>query len=108
MFNKYGIPPDALDRIISRDKACVYCHKVMDDHRGNRADWWTIEHLNYLPPWNNPETVTICCWSCNASRSDMKLRDWFKTKYCVDKNINLNTVAEDVLRYVIDVENKLT
>lgn len=102
MSNKYGIPEEALNKIRTRDKDCVYCHKIMiypcvgDKQR----DWATIEHLNYLPPWNNPDTVAICCGSCNSSRGKKKLLDWFMNKYCIEKNINEKTVSEPVKRYI--------
>lgn len=102
MSNKYGIPEDELKKIRARDKVCVYCRKAMIDPgtSGWRGDWATIEHLNYLPPWNDPTTVVICCWSCNSSRGNKKLPDWFKASYCMKKNINEKTVAEPVKRYI--------
>jgi hypothetical protein len=70
---------------------------------GRRGDWYSIEHLNDLPPWNNPKTVDICCWSCNSSRGNKKLMDWFKTSYCLSRKINECTVAEPVKNYIIDI-----
>lgn len=101
-INKYGIPKKDLKEIRIRDKTCVYCHKRMiyPSASGWRGDWATIEHLNYLPPWNNSVTVAICCFSCNASRGDKKLMDWFKTRYCIQKNINEKTVAEPVKKFI--------
>ena len=101
MSNKYGLPEEELNKIKARDKTCVYCHKKMiNDGSDPRTDWATIEHLNYLPPWNNPETVAICCWSCNASRGKKPLKDWFQSSYCKKKNINKDTVAEPVRNYI--------
>ena len=108
MKNHYGLPSCELKRIFKRDETCVYCHKKMTGHsaRGKRSDWHTIEHLNYLPPWNNPATVTICCWSCNSSRGNKKIRDWFKTDFCITRNINEATVVEPVRKYIRYVEDK--
>lgn len=102
MSNKYGISIEDEKRIRTRDKTCVYCHKEMMSSNGGGwcGDWATIEHLNYLPPWNNPATVAMCCWSCNSSRSNKKLTDWFKSSYCMDKNINTETVAKPVKDYI--------
>ena len=102
MPNKYGIPEERLKKIRTRDKTCVYCHKVMIDPSisGQRGDWATIEHLNHLPPWNNPDTVAICCGSCNSSRGKKKLLDWFEMPYCTEKNINSETVAEPVKEFI--------
>jgi len=108
MKNKYGIPEKDLDKIKVRDKDCVYCHKkiIKSSDDGCRKDWATIEHLNHLPPWNNPSTVAICCGSCNSSRGNKKLLDWFKTLYCVEKNINYNTIAHPVRDYIENHEDK--
>jgi hypothetical protein len=103
MDNAYGLPPDELGAIFERDGVvCVYCHKNMSDHVPNshRGDWYTIEHLNHLPPWNNPKTVAFCCWSCNSSRGNKPLREWFKTRYCQLRNINEATVGEPVKTYL--------
>lgn len=102
MSNNYGLPEDKVDEVRARDKTCVYCHKSMTDpkDRGSRTDWATIEHLNHLPPWDNPSTIAICCASCNSSRSDKRISDWFKTQYCIERNINLETVAEPVRKYI--------
>lgn len=106
-YNKYGIPSENLKNIRERDKCCVYCHKIMTEPScgGWRGDWATIEHLNYLPPWNNPNTVAICCGSCNSSRGIKKLSDWFKSSYCLERNINEKTVAKPVQEYIKYIEN---
>jgi hypothetical protein len=70
-MNIYGLPEDLLSLIRTRDSNCVYCRKAMVDpgtQNSTQRDWATIEHLNHLPPWNNPETVAFCCGSCNSSR----------------------------------------
>lgn len=70
---------------------------------GTPRDKATIEHLNVAPPWNNPETVAICCGSCNSSRGNKQLADWFETSYCVERNINKGTVAGVVREYIENV-----
>ncbi|HEC30703.1 MAG TPA: HNH endonuclease [Candidatus Yonathbacteria bacterium] len=109
MKNQYGIPEEDLDKIKVRDNACVYCHKTMIEpsEGGSRKNWATIEHLNHLPPWNNPNTVAFCCGSCNSSRSNKKIVDWFKTPYCIERNISFDTVAEPVKEYIKKYENLL-
>ena len=108
MKNSYGLPGAELDKIKNRDKTCAYCHKAMLDHVPSNAhsDWYSIEHLNYLPPWNNPKTVVVCCWSCNSSRSNKKIRSWFKTSYCLSRNINEDTVVLTVKKYILEIEDK--
>ena len=108
MSNKYCIPEEELKKIRARDVTCVYCHKVMDSSHTEKGyvDWTTIEHLNHLPPWNDPTTVAICCGSCNSSRREKTLMDWFKTQYCIEKNINTQTVAEPVKEYIRKMKDK--
>lgn len=108
--NKYGIPEEELEKIRQRDRVCVYCHGSMKEYphtAGTPADKATIEHLNYLPPWNNPNTVVICCGRCNSSRGKKKLLDWFKSPYCIERNICETTVTEPVKDYVRYVESFL-
>ena len=104
MPNKYGIPEEELKIIRARDKTCVYCHKAMakPSAGGSQSNWATIEHLNFMPPWNISATVAICCGQCNSSRGDKKLADWFKTPYCLERNINERTVAEAVKKFIRD------
>jgi hypothetical protein len=107
MSNKYGIQEKDEIVIRTRDKVCVYCHKklVEPNSDNKRTDWATVEHLNHLPPWNNPLTVAICCFSCNASRGNRRISDWFKGEYCLERNINEKTVAKPVREYLYLIEN---
>ena len=115
MTNQFGIPEEELQKIHSRDKKCVYCHKKMiypyDVNR--RKDSATIEHLNYDGPfyWNDNgfhiEDIVYCCGSCNSSRGIKKLHDWFKSEYCIKRNINENTVTDSVKKYLKHKKDKL-
>ncbi|MCX6786713.1 MAG: HNH endonuclease [Candidatus Kaiserbacteria bacterium] len=109
MTNKYGLPEEELKKIRARDTKCVYCHKAMINPSSgcSKCNWATIEHLNHLSPWDNPDTVAYCCGSCNSSRGKKKLPDWFKTPYCVQKNINEKTVAKPVKKYIRKIEGPL-
>ncbi len=105
-MNKYGLSEEKLNKIRKRDKNCVYCHKKMSDPvlGKDRKNWATIEHLNHLPPWDNISIVAICCGSCNSSRGKKRLTDWFKSKYCIENNINYNTIAKPVREYIKNYE----
>lgn len=108
MKNNYGLSKIELKKVFERDKVCVYCKKTMLSHDVDnmRSDWYSIEHLNYLPPWNNPATVVICCWSCNSSRGNKKIRDWLATTYCLERKIDVETVSEVVRKYILEVEDR--
>ncbi len=106
MLDQYGLDEKDKEMVRLRDKDCVYCHKNMiyPFDVNNRRDSATIEHLNHLPPWNNPKTIAYCCGTCNSSRGRRKIKDWFLSKYCLDKNINFNTVSEPVRDYITNYE----
>lgn len=101
-MNRYGLPEDAVALVRKRDRICVYCQKEMSTPgtTRNRADWATIEHLNHLPPWDNPRTIAICCLSCNSSRGNKPLLKWFESSYCRTHKISLSTVAKPVRDYM--------
>ena len=102
MANKYGLPELELERVRARDVNCVYCDKAQKPPSPDvpASDWATIEHLNRFPPFNDPSTIAICCMSCNASRGNKKIIDWFETKYCRQHSIGLTTVAQSVLDFL--------
>lgn len=103
----FGIPDDVLSDIMERDKECVYCRKALINPYSteNRRDSATIEHLSPVPPfhWSDgmkADNIVMCCGSCNSSRRDKELTDWFKSSYCISRNINENNVAEPVKNYI--------
>lgn len=106
MVNKYGLPERDVDRVRARDKQCVYCGKDMVEpvHGTSTRDWATIEHLNHLPPWDNPATIAICCGSCNSSRGPKPILKWFDSAYCRENGIDPSTVAQPVLDYIRQYE----
>ncbi len=85
------------EKVILRDKACVYCGA------GGRATW---EHIinptrnHGLVKWNKSWNIALCCNSCNSSKGDKKLLDWFDSGYCKKKNINQKTVANIVKTFI--------
>lgn len=107
--NKFGIPEDVLSRIRSRDQTCVYCgREMLHPYATKTASYCaTIEHLNRFGPfyWRDglqEEHLALCCGSCNSSRGVKRLLDWFATPYCVERNINSDTVAAPVKEYLKD------
>ena len=106
-MNKFEIPEDELGLIRERDRHCVYCGKLMifPFDRTNSMDSATIEHLSPDPPyyWSHGmkiDNIAICCGACNSSRGAKQLHDWFRTKYCLEKGICSESVAEPVKFYL--------
>lgn len=104
MTNSWGIPGRLEKKIRDRDKSCVYCHK---EFKKNPHDIATIEHMDENSVTNPEEwNVAICCKSCNSSRR-MPLKEWFKTKYCKDRDINESTVSPVIKEYMKRCPNPL-
>jgi len=80
----------------------------MQDYPGVRGcpkDKATIEHLNFDGPlyWGgglDADDIVICCGSCNSSRGTKALEVWFRSTYCIARNINAETVAAPVKAYL--------
>lgn len=109
----FGIPDGVLSDIMERDKKCVYCGKMMINpfSTENRRDSATIEHLSPDPPFHisdgmKDDNIAMCCGSCNSSRGTKKLTDWFKSSYCISRNINVDSVAEPVKDYLKRLEEQ--
>jgi hypothetical protein len=118
MANKFGISPQDEELVRARDRTCVYCHKTMRSAEEVRSgvgvvrDQASIEHLNFCGPFYikdglQPEDIVICCRSCNSSRGRRRLWDWFQSEYCIQRNINLETVAHPVRRYLLEMPAEL-
>lgn len=100
----YGITEENVRRIIKRDKVCIYCKKKMkmgDSVVNLQKDKATIEHFSNKVMHDENIYIGICCGSCNSSRSDHRLIDWFKKPYCIERNINEKTVAKPIKDYML-------
>ena len=101
MSNTYGISEEDEKEIRARDKTCVYCHVPMKGYpHAMEASGATIEHFNNDGPFDKKYNVAICCRRCNSSRGDKELLAWFRTSYCIEKNISEVTVAKPVTDYI--------
>jgi hypothetical protein len=106
MANKWGIPKEVEQSVISRDKNCVYCgvfflESVVD--RKIRRSW---EHIVNDIRIKGPENIALCCISCNASKGSKLLEDWLTSKYCQTKGITFETVAPIVRSHLVKVKSK--
>jgi len=111
MSNKFHIPEQELKRIRLRDKMCVHCGKSMvyPFDPAQSANSATIEHLSPDPPfyWEHgmkADNIAICCGACNSSRGAKQLSEWFETRYCLEKGIRVDTVADPVKKYLLQLE----
>ncbi len=103
-MNKWNIPEEMEKEIIKRDKSCVYCGTQMiekvpqGESRKNAATW---EHIINDETIITKDNIARCCAACNSSKGTKKLSEWINSKYCNEKGINYNTVA-DVIKNALD------
>jgi len=110
--NRFGISREDERGLRARDVACVYCGKAMRRSTKNDPDQATIEHLNLNGPFYvrdglRTEDVAICCRDCNTNRLRNRLLDWFESPYCARRNINRDTVAQPVKKYLRELPTEL-
>lgn len=98
---KYGISRVDYEKLVGRFKKCVYCQQKLIKRigsSGSQGRAGTIEHLNHRG--NSGIYVAMCCGSCNSSRGNKPLLKWFKTGYCIEKDITPKQVHAIVRKYI--------
>ena|ERR1700722_3751100 len=101
MSNIYGISEKDEREIRARDKTCVYCRVLMKQYpHAMGPAGATIEHFNNDRPLTRKYNLAVCCRSCNSSKGTMSLFAWFKTRYCLERNIKKETVLKPVKDYL--------
>jgi len=100
--NRWNISGWLEQEVMARDQNCVYCgidFSVTTEKRGRRPSW---EHIVNDERIINRANIARCCISCNASKGANELSVWLLSKYCVQRGISSETVAEIVKRALID------
>lgn len=100
MANRWGIPKHVEFIVLERDKKCVYCGVDFDLTGLNRKTRKTWEHIINDIRINDESNIALCCASCNASKGNKLLSLWLEGRYCLNKNINFNTVSNVVQEYL--------
>jgi hypothetical protein len=90
-MNQWGIPNDIEVEVLKRDKKCVYCNcTFLNSIRKKQASW---EHIINDIKITTLENIARCCIGCNASKGNKTLKVWINSKYCIERNIKLETMA---------------
>ncbi|WP_262733009.1 HNH endonuclease [Gaetbulibacter sp. NE] len=93
MANKWGIPIEVENLVLSRDKSCVYCGVIFTKNDNSRKTKQSWEHIVNDIRINGADNIALCCMSCNASKGSKSLEVWLETKYCKEKGITKDKVA---------------
>lgn len=96
-MNNWNIPDWLEQEVRARDKACVYCGVQFIEQVHPSGSWakvGTWEHIINDATIISRENIARCCRACNSSKGTKKLSDWMHSRYCRERGINENTVAE--------------
>ena len=98
-MNRWGIPLEIEKIVNARDKSCVYCRcKFSSTERKSKASW---EHIINDVKITELENIALCCVGCNASKGSKTLMAWLDSKYCKEKSITFDTVAEIIRAHIL-------
>ena len=93
MANKWNIPDWLEKEVRYRDKQCVYCGVKFTSGKISRKSVASWEHIVNDATIITRENIALCCLGCNASKGQKRLSDWLQSKYCLEKEISIDTVA---------------
>ena len=96
MANRWGIPKDVEEFVITRDSKCVYCGIEFSNNNDSYKSKSSWEHIVNDIRIKGIDNISLCCMSCNASKGAKLIEDWLKSDYCKSKEITEETVAEVV------------
>ncbi len=94
-MNRWNILPWLEKEVIERDHKCVYCGVLLDP-RGPRKTRPSWEHIINDASIVTRENIALCCVSCNASKGAKELARWLDSRYCQQRGITKENVAEVV------------
>jgi len=95
-MNNWNIAEDLEKEILERDKVCIYCGVNFGSSKNSRKTQASWEHIINDARIITRENIARCCVGCNASKGTKKLSDWINSRYCKEKDINKDSVAQIV------------
>ena len=94
MANNWNIPAWLETEVRERDKKCVYCGVEFTSAKVSKKTCASWEHIINDAKIITRENIALCCCGCNASKGQKQLSAWLETKYCKERNISPESVAQ--------------
>ena len=94
MANNWNMLSSLEQEIRLRDKVCVYCSVEFTSTKVSKKTAASWEHIINDAKIITRENIALCCCGCNASKGQKQLSIWLQSKYCKDKNITPENVAQ--------------
>ena len=85
-----------------RDKKCVYCGTEFTPAKVSKKTAASWEHIINDAKIITRENIALCCCGCNASKGQKQLSVWLESKYCLEHNINQNSIAPIIKQAILD------
>lgn len=101
MANAWGIPKDIEEKVLERDKRCVYCGCDFGSERAKKKSW---EHIINDIRITTLDNIALCCMGCNASKGSKDLIDWLYSDNAKKRGITTETVA-DIVKVALKLAN---
>jgi len=96
------IRQDKRQAIYLRDGyACIYCGAAVEDP----GTVLTLDHLHprNLGGGNEHTNLVTCCLSCNSSKQDLPMREWYRT--LADRGVDVTDLPKKIRRHTRRVLN---
>lgn len=94
MANNWNIPDWLEQEVRQRDINCVYCGCEFTPAKVSKRTAASWEHIINDASIITRDNIALCCCGCNSSKGQKKLSDWIDSKYCHEKGITRENVAE--------------
>lgn len=107
MANSWNIPSWLENEVRERDKACIYCGVEFTSASLSRKSAASWEHIINDAKIVTRENIALCCCGCNSSKGQKLLSDWLQTKYCIERGINIESVAS-IVKQALGKSNQKT
>ena len=102
MANNWNIPAWLEKEVRERDKQCVYCGVEFTSAKVSKKTAASWEHIINDAKIITRENIALCCCGCNASKGQKQLSVWLESKYCLEHNINQNSIAPIIKQAILD------
>jgi hypothetical protein len=94
MANNWNIPIWLEMEVRKRDKVCIYCGVEFTSSKVSRRSAASLEHIINDATIITEENIALCCCGCNASKGQKPLSVWLQSKYCKERGITPDSVAQ--------------
>lgn len=93
-MNRWKIPKWPECEVTQRDSHCVYCGIEFRNDTTERRSRRSWEHIINDAGIVTRESIALCCIGCNASKGTKELSVWLNSKYCTQRSITADTIAD--------------